>query len=52
MDLLKAAMLALDGIELDDSGRGSEEKYVHTLLRITEKLIPLEEGDLLDILHQ
>jgi len=52
MDLLKAAMLALDGIELDDSGRGSAEKYVHTLLRITEKLIPLEEGDLLDILHQ
>lgn len=52
MDLLKAAMMALDGIEMDDSGREHTERYVHTLLKITEKLIPLEEGDLLDILHK
>ena len=52
MDLLKVAMLALDGIEMDDSGKAHTEKYVYTLLRITEKMIPLEEGDLLDILHK
>lgn len=52
IDLLKVAMLALDGIEMDNSGHIHTEKYVYTLLKIIEKMIPLEEADLLDILHE
>lgn len=48
MDLLKVSMLALDGME--DSCRHSE-RYVGSLLKIIEMLIPLEEGELLDMLY-
>jgi hypothetical protein len=48
MDLLKVGMLALDGME--DSCRHTE-RYVGSLLKVIEMLIPLEEGELLDILH-
>jgi hypothetical protein len=41
-------MFALDGME--DSCRHSE-RYVGSLLKIIEMLIPLEEGELLDILY-
>nr|WP_199001297.1 hypothetical protein [Flavobacterium sp. ASV13] len=52
MDLLKAGMLALDGIEGSGENIRAPERYVRSLLRITEMLIPMEEGDLLDMLYQ
>ncbi|QLC65959.1 hypothetical protein LPB248_06605 [Flavobacterium sp. LPB0248] len=52
MDLLKAGMLALDGIEGSGENIRDPERYVRSLLRITEMLIPMEEGDLLDMLYQ
>lgn len=52
MDLLKAAMLALEGMEGRGTGTGQSEMYVCSLLRIIETLIPLEEAELLDLLYQ
>lgn len=52
MDLLKAGMLALDGIEISENNHKQTERYVYSLLKVIEMLIPLEEGDLLDILHR
>lgn len=53
LDLLKAGMLALDGVETSDSSICSDpERYVYSLLRITEMLIPMEEAELLDILYR
>lgn len=53
LDLLKAAMLALDGVESSDSSICRDpEKYVYSLLRVIEMLIPLEEAELLDMLYR
>lgn len=52
MDLLKAGMLALEGIEISENNHRQTERYVYSLLKVIEMLIPLEEGDLLDILHR
>lgn len=53
MDLLKAAMLALDGVESSDSNICRDpERYVYSLLRIIEMLIPMEEAELLDKLYR
>lgn len=52
MDLLKAGMLALEGIEISENNHKQTERYVYSLLKVIEMLIPLEEGDLLDILHR
>ena len=52
MDLLKAGMLALEGIEISENYHKQTERYVYSLLKVIEMLIPLEEGDLLDILHR
>jgi len=52
MDLLKAGMLALDGMEVSTNNSPRHvERYVYSLLRIIEMLIPLEEADLLDMLY-
>jgi hypothetical protein len=51
-DLLKAGMLALDGIEGSELQSRQTEKYIYSLLRIIEKLIPIEEANLLDLLHE
>ena len=51
MDLLKAGMLALDGIEVSTNSPRQAERYVYSLLRIIEMLIPLEEAELLDMLY-
>ena len=51
MDLLKAGMLALEGIEGSGENVKDPERYVGSLLRVIEMLIPLEEGDLLDLLY-
>lgn len=52
MDLLKAGMLALEGIEVGSNSPRQAERYVYSLLRIVEMLIPLEEAELLDMLYQ
>lgn len=52
MDLLKAGMLALEGIEGSGENVRDPERYVGSLLRIIEMLIPLEEAELLDKLYQ
>jgi hypothetical protein len=52
MDLLKTAKLALDGIEVSIDSTRNAERYVGSLLRIIEMLIPLEESELLDILYR
>lgn len=52
MDLLKAGMLALEGIEGSGGNVRDPERYVGSLLRIIEMLIPLEEAELLDRLYQ
>jgi hypothetical protein len=51
MDLLKTAKFALDGIEVSIESTINTERYVGSLLRIIEMLIPLEEAELLDILY-
>ncbi|MDD2674203.1 MAG: hypothetical protein PHF81_04930 [Flavobacterium sp.] len=51
MDLLKTAKLALDGIEVSIESTKNTERYVGSLLRIIEMLIPLEEAELLDRLY-
>ncbi|ABQ06731.1 hypothetical protein B0A63_25030 [Flavobacterium johnsoniae UW101] len=51
MDLLKAGALALEGIEASEENVRDPEKYVASLLRVIEMLIPMEEGELLDILY-
>lgn len=51
-DLLQAAKLALDGIEVSPGSTINIERYVGSLLRIIEMLIPLEEAELLDILYK
>lgn len=51
MDLLKAGMLALEGIEGGGANVRDPERYVGSLLRVIEMLIPMEEGELLDILY-
>ena len=51
-DLLQTTRLALDGIELSTRSTVNIERYIGSLLRIIEMLIPLEEGDLLDMLHK
>ena len=51
MDLLKTAKFALDGIEVNIENTKNTERYVGSLLRIIEMLIPLEEAELLDILY-
>lgn len=53
MDLLKAGMLALDGVETSDSTICRDpERYVYSLLRIIEMLIPMEEAALLDMFYR
>lgn len=52
LDLLKAGMLALEGIEISENNHKQTERYVYSLLKVIEMLIPLEEGDLLDILYR
>lgn len=52
MDLLKTAKFALDGIEVSMESTINTERYVGSLLRIIEMLIPLEEAELLDRLYQ
>lgn len=51
MDLLKTAKFALDGIEVSTNSTIHTERYVGSLLRIIEMLIPLEEAELLDMLY-
>ncbi|RUT67808.1 hypothetical protein D0817_24455 [Flavobacterium cupreum] len=51
-DLLKTAELALDGIECGENNVRDAEKYVGSLLRVIEMLIPLEEAELLDLLYR
>lgn len=51
MDLLKTAKFALDGIEVSTESTINTERYVGSLLRIIEMLIPLEEAELLDMLY-
>ena len=51
MDLLKTAKFALDGIEVSTKSTINTERYVGSLLRIIEMLIPLEEAELLDMLY-
>ncbi|MBF4518736.1 hypothetical protein IRZ71_20465 [Flavobacterium sp. ANB] len=51
MDLLKAGMLALEGIEISENNHKQTERYIYSLLKVIEMMIPLEEGDLLDMLH-
>ncbi|WP_348799874.1 hypothetical protein [Flavobacterium adhaerens] len=51
MDLLKTAKFALDGIEVSIESAKHTERYVGSLLRIIEMLIPLEEAELLDMLY-
>ncbi|RBN51389.1 hypothetical protein [Flavobacterium psychrolimnae] len=51
-DLLQTTRLALDGIELSTGSIVNIERYIGSLLRIIEMLIPLEEAELLDILHR
>nr|WP_314839250.1 hypothetical protein [uncultured Flavobacterium sp.] len=51
MDLLKTAKFALDGIEVSIENTINTERYVGSLLRIIEMLIPLEEAELLDMLY-
>ena len=51
MDLLKTAKFALDGIEVSIESTINTERYVGSLLRIIEMLIPLEEAELLDMLY-
>ena len=51
MDLLKTAKFALDGIEVSTESTINTERYVGSLLRIIEMLIPLEESELLDMLY-
>jgi hypothetical protein len=52
MDLLKTAKFALDGIEVSTNSTINTERYVGSLLRIIEMLIPLEEAELLDMLYR
>lgn len=53
LDLLKAGMLALEGVEsCDNTICRDPEKYVYSLLRIIEMMIPLEEAELLDMLYR
>lgn len=51
MDLLKAGALALEGIEASEENVRDPERYVASLLRVIEMLVPMEEGELLDILY-
>jgi hypothetical protein len=44
-------VLALEGIEISENSHKQTENYVYTLLKVIEMMIPLEEGDLLDMLH-
>lgn len=52
LDLLKTAKFALDGIDVSMESNINTERYVGSLLRIIEMLIPLEEAELLDRLYQ
>ncbi|WP_026976885.1 hypothetical protein [Flavobacterium tegetincola] len=52
IDLLKTAMLALEGMENSNDKCIEKEIYIRGLLNIIEKMIPLEEAELLDIMHQ
>lgn len=49
MDLLKVGMLAIEGIEVGNDRH--TERYIGSLLKIIEMLIPMEEGELLDMLY-
>jgi hypothetical protein len=51
MNLLKIAKFALDGIEVIIESTINTERYVGSLLRIIEMLIPLEEAELLDMFY-
>ena len=51
-DLLQTTRLAVDGIELSTGSTVNIERYIGSLLRIIEMLIPLEEAELLDILYR
>ena len=54
-DLLQTTRLAVDGIELSAGSTVNIERYIEryigSLLRIIEMLIPLEEAELLDTLY-
>jgi hypothetical protein len=52
MDLLKTAKFALDGIEVSTESTINTERYVGSLPRIIEMVIPLEEAELLDMLYR
>lgn len=51
MNLIKTAKFALDEIEASTENTIKTERYVGSLLRIIEILIPLEEAELLDMLY-
>ena len=51
MNLLKTAKFAFDGIKASIETSINTERYVGSLLRIIEILIPLEEAELLDMLY-
>ncbi|REG94046.1 hypothetical protein [Flavobacterium aquicola] len=52
MDLLKTAKFALEGIEVSMDSNLSTTRYVGSLLKIIEMMIPFEESELLDILYR
>lgn len=52
IDLLKTAMLAIDGLEANNVKDMDREQYIASLLKVIEKLIPIEEAALLDELHE
>lgn len=52
IDILKTAMLVIDGIEANNVKEMDREQYIGSLLKVIEKLIPIEEAALLDELHE
>ncbi|WP_432671142.1 hypothetical protein [Flavobacterium sp. SM2513] len=52
IDLLKTAMLAIDGLEANNVKDVGREQYIGSLLKVIEKLIPIDEAALLDELHE
>ena len=45
-------MLAIDGLEANNVKDMDKEQYIGSLLKVIEKLIPIEEAALLDELHE
>ncbi|MFH7004216.1 hypothetical protein [Flavobacterium bizetiae] len=51
MDLLKTAMFAIEGMENSNYYLRDDEKCIAGHLRVIEMLLPLGEGEMLDILY-